>query len=121
MNPYRTANITLLGLLLFVPVFALVSPALESLVTGETLCLHKAITGEDCPFCGLTRDMRQFILTGSVDNSSNRLFRGLCTVYLFELSIRILLLIFSAGKERMLVKLDILVHLPVFIFLFLLF
>ena len=78
----------ILGLLLYIAVFALVSPLLGRTVPALFCCHYKARTGEPCPFCGLTGDMRRYLTTGGNAEHTNPAFPELAKLYLIILAAR---------------------------------
>lgn len=111
MNPYRIFNLVVLGFLLYVLVFSIVSPFLTEQFPDIPGCYYKELTGEPCPFCGLTRDMN-CVLTGEEEQHRiNSRFHLFLAVYVFEWIIRITMLSVSrrfAGKA--LPAIDIGIH-----------
>ncbi len=90
MGAYRTVNLVLLGLLLFVPLFVLISPAMERAFPTLWRCHWKAASGQECPFCGLTRGAGEFIERGGIPPGGNPLLRPLIMGYAFALPARAL-------------------------------
>lgn len=81
MRAYRTINLVILGFLLYALVFTFVSPLMEKLFPTLWRCHYMAITGKPCPFCGLTEDMRNYLLRVNGSACSNPLFPGLVRFY----------------------------------------
>lgn len=95
MKAYRIFNLVVLGFLLYVPVFSIVSPVLTEQFPEIPGCYCKELTGEPCPFCGLTRDMN-CVLTGEKEQHSiNSGFQLFLAIYVFEWIIRITMLLVS--------------------------
>ena len=88
MGAYRTVNLVLLGLLLFAPVFILISPAMERAFPSVWRCHWKAASGQECPFCGLTRGAGEFMETGDIPPEGNPRLRPLVTGYAIVLPAR---------------------------------
>ncbi len=88
MRAYRTVNLVILCLLLYALVFSLISPFMEELLPDLWQCQYRAITGRPCPFCGLTGDMRNYLLTGSGTNYANPSFPELVKLYFGILFLR---------------------------------
>ncbi|MCD4706152.1 MAG: hypothetical protein K8S62_00250 [Candidatus Sabulitectum sp.] len=111
MGAYRIFNLVVLGFLLYVLVFSLISPAIEKLFPSVTHCCYKNFTGNPCPFCGLTGDMN-CVLTGDREQGRiNSRFQLFLTVYVVEWAIRIFMLLMSGrftGKN--LPAIDIAIH-----------
>ncbi len=113
MRTYRIFNLTIIGLLLYVLVFSLVSPVVTRYFPNLPVCYHKELTGNNCPFCGLTRDLN-CILTGNAEQDRiNSRLQVFLAVYALEWVIRITILLatrrFSlAGKT--LPVIDISIH-----------
>ena len=111
MRTYRIFNLVVLGLLLYVLVFSLVSPALEDLFPSVVKCYYKEFTGDPCPFCGLTRDMN-CVLTGEGGHDRvNTRFQIFLSIYVLELALRIFLVLASKRLTgRTLPAVDIAIH-----------
>lgn len=111
MGAYRIFNLVILGFLVYVLVFSLVSPVMEKLFPSVVRCYYKELTGDPCPFCGLTRDMN-CVLTGNKEQDKlNTRFQLFLAVYAFEWVIRITMLSVSrrfTGKTLPLV--DVAIH-----------
>lgn len=90
MGAYRTLNLVLLGLLLYALAFPLISPAMERAFPSLWRCHWKAATGEECPFCGLTRGAGEFLESGGIPPEGNPLLRPLIIGYAFALPARAL-------------------------------
>lgn len=88
MRAYRTVNLVILCLLLYALVFVFVSPLMEKLFPTLWRCHHRALTGEPCPFCGLTGDMRNWLQGGNADSCENRCFPELVRFYFGILALR---------------------------------
>lgn len=110
MNRYRTVNLVLLGFLLYLLVFPLVSPFMEKIAPSVWKCHYRALTGRPCPFCGLTGDMRRYLSGGGMETPVNSRFPFLLKLFAGELVLRIFL---TAGsfRWRRLYLLDGAVHL----------
>lgn len=111
MGTYRVFNLVVLGFLLYVLVFSLISPVMEKLFPSVIHCYYKEYTGNPCPFCGLTRDM-SCLLTGNGEQERvNSRFQLFLTVYAVEWVIRIFTLLMSrrfTGKT--LPAIDVAIH-----------
>jgi hypothetical protein len=71
-------------------VFTLISPLLEKAFPSVMKCYYKEITGDPCPFCGLTEDM-SCTLEGDTDHQPvNTHFQLFLTVYKIAWAARIL-------------------------------
>ncbi len=99
MRAYRTVNMVILGLLLYALVFSLISPFMEELFPGLWRCHYRAITGRPCPFCGLTGDMRSYLLTRQETSFANPLFPELVKLYFGILVLRMVFTVASFCKR----------------------
>ena len=111
MKAYRIFNLVVLGFLLYVLVFSLVSPVLTEQFPGIPGCYYKELTGDPCPFCGLTRDMNCALTRSKEQDRINTSFQLFLAVYVFEWIIRITMLSVSwrfTGKT--LPVIDISIH-----------
>lgn len=97
MKAYRTVNLVILGLLLYTLLFTMISPVMEELLPGVWRCQYKAMSGKPCPFCGLTGDMRSYLLTGDQTAFANPLFPELVRLYFGILMART---VFTAASFR---------------------
>ncbi len=111
MGTYRIFNIVVLGLLLYVLVFSLISPVMEKHFPSVMRCYYKELTGNPCLFCGLTRDMN-CVLTGDGEHERiNSRFQLFLTVYAVEWVIRIFMLLMSGRfTGKALPAIDIAIH-----------
>jgi len=111
MGAYKIANLVVLGFLMYVLVFSLISPVTEKLFPSVMHCYCKEYTGNPCPFCGLTRDMN-CVLTGNwEENRINTRFRLFLIVYAVEWIIRIFMLLMSGRfTGKTLPAIDIAIH-----------
>ncbi|MCK5785808.1 MAG: DUF2752 domain-containing protein [Candidatus Sabulitectum sp.] len=111
MRTYRVFNLVILGLLLYVLVYSLISPVLARQFPDLPGCYYKELTGDPCPFCGLTTDMN-CLLTGEKDQArANSSFQLFLIVYVLEWIIRVAILLTSrrfTGKA--LPVIDIAIH-----------
>ena len=95
MGAYRIFNLVILGFLVYVLIFSLVSPVMEKLFPSVVRCYYKELTGDPCPFCGLTRDLN-CVLTGDEEQDRiNTRFQLFLAVYTFELVLRIIVFLLS--------------------------
>lgn len=90
MGAYRIFNLVILGFLLYVLVFSLVSPAMEKLFPSVMHCYYKEFTGDPCPFCGLTRDLNCFLTGDHEHDRINTRFQLFLAVYTIEWVLRII-------------------------------
>ncbi len=88
MRVYGTVSAVLLGLLLYSAVFPFISPLMERIAPVVWRCQYRAFTGEPCPFCGLSGDMRRFLATGRTEGSANPAFGSLLALFAGELILR---------------------------------
>lgn len=97
MNAYRTFNLVVLGFLLYALLFPLISPLMEKLLPNVWRCYYKDITGNPCPFCGLTSDMSSFLHRNraQINGWNNSHFPIFLTAYTVEWAIRIPMLLIS--------------------------
>ena len=111
MGAYRVFNLVVLGLLLYVLVYSLISPVLARQFPDLPRCYYSDMTGDPCPFCGLTRDMN-CLLTGRDDRSGiNTSFQLFLCVYVFEWMIRITMFLLSGRfSGKTLPVIDIAIH-----------
>lgn len=111
MGTYRIFNLVILGFLLYVLVFTMISPVMEKHFPSIMRCYYKEITGDPCPFCGLTRDMNCVLSGNREQDRINTHFQLFLTVYAVEWIIRIFMLLMSGrftGKS--LPVIDITIH-----------
>lgn len=120
MRTYRTVNLVILGLLLYVLFFSLISPYMERIFPTLWRCNYKALTGEQCPFCGLTGDMRNYLFAGRQHAPINPYFPEYARLYLGILLLRTVFIIasFRYGSKH-LPQLDAIVHLVFLLTVFL--
>ncbi len=113
MRTYRIFNLTITGLLLYVLVFSLVSPLVTRYFPNLPVCYYKEFTGNDCPFCGLTRDLN-CILTGNAEQDRiNTRLQLFLAVYAMEWVIRITMLLLTRRfslRGKTLPIIDIAIH-----------
>jgi len=76
-------------------VFTLISPLLERAFPSVMKCYYKEITGDPCPFCGLTEDMSCTLEGDTGHRPVNPHFQMFLAVYKIEWAARILLTLFS--------------------------
>ena len=51
---------------MYVLLLPFISPVMENLFPVLWQCQYKRITGQQCPFCGITRDIEAFYSTGKL-------------------------------------------------------
>ena len=76
-------------------VFSIVSPVLTEQFPDIPGCYYKELTGEPCPFCGLTRDMNGVLTGEKKQHRINSRFQLFLVIYAFEWIIRITMLLVS--------------------------
>lgn len=111
MRAYRIVNFVILGILLYALVFPLLSPVIGKLFPSFEHCYYNHLTGNPCPFCGLTSDMKALLSGNTNSEDANALFQFFLAIYFAEISFRIAIL-FLARKltGRVLPAIDIVVH-----------
>ena len=113
MRTYRIFNLTIIGLLLYVLVFSIVSPVLTEYFPNLPVCYYKEFTGSNCPFCGLTRDLN-CILTGNTEQDRiNTRLQLFLAVYAMEWVIRVTILLLSrrfSFSGKTLPAIDVTIH-----------
>ncbi|MCK5131904.1 MAG: DUF2752 domain-containing protein [Candidatus Sabulitectum sp.] len=111
MGAYRIFNLVVLGLLLYVLVFPLISPVMEKLFPSVMRCYYEDFTGDACPFCGLTRDMNCVLSGDRKQDRINTSFQLFLAVYTFEWLIRITMMLMSGRfTGRALPVIDVAIH-----------
>ncbi|PIE51521.1 hypothetical protein CSA37_10965 [Candidatus Fermentibacteria bacterium] len=103
-------NLVILGFLLWVMVFPVISPFMEELMPEIWQCSYRSLTGNPCPFCGLTGDMRKYI-SGVEFEPECPLFPLLFTALIAEIPVRLFFTVLSLkNRSKKLVLWDIALH-----------
>jgi len=124
---YKIINgviIAYLVIMLLLPLFRIF---LSSPLNNYWQCSYKAITGENCPFCGITRDIESIVIyifsfgKNSL-NILNNITIPLLSLIAIETPLRTVLIIacshnISKTKIIVIVVVDIIFHLTIFIML----
>lgn len=100
MRVYRIFNLVVLGFLLYVLIFSLVSPLLARQFSFLPGCYHKEFTGDPCPFCGLTRDMNSALAESGNGEEINPRFKLFLSFFIIEWVIRITVTLMSFLSSR---------------------
>lgn len=124
LSNYKNINKTLLLLSIsififpfFIYIFKTSLPNLYSLLR----CRYYSTTGNPCPFCGITTDIKN-ILTGNIFcYKYNLLSIPLLIFTILELCLRTILIKFSNRITKNIILLDIFYHLTIIIALFIYF
>lgn len=111
---YKTINITILCLCIFILLLPEVLGILEKISPVLTKCPYLVLTGKPCPLCGGTRFIK------SIKNSFNNLsyflnfFGIVIIILLLEIIFRIINILKKEYSNN-LIKVDIIIHILVFV------
>lgn len=102
---YKTINFIILGFAIYILFLPFVAEASRTIHPELWNCAYRSITGNPCPFCGLTTDIRS-ISTGIGDgnigaNINNPLSKFIYPVVLLQIFFRAIIII----MEKRIVKL----------------
>ena len=77
--------------------------------TIKTICVYKAITNKDCPYCGITTQIKSFKNNEGVVLNKNK---GILLYYFayFEILIRALAILFKKYKNKKIFYGDMIIH-----------
>lgn len=104
-STYYIINLVLIGLLLYLLFLPAISPIMSQLFPDLWQCQYLRITGQECPFCGLTKDFRDIMSLGSSTprNSFAYVLFAFCTGELFLRSAVSIVLIKKVSFGKILV------------------
>lgn len=91
-NSWDTVNVTILGFALYALVYpAVIAPVMNDIFPDYWICAYKKMTGNPCPFCGMTTDFSRLMGEGiQVWQPANPLSPWLLVLILLEVPWRFL-------------------------------
>lgn len=113
-NNYRTINIVILCISIFILLLPVVLSMLEKISPVLTRCPYLELTGKPCPLCGGTRFIK------NIKNSFNDLsyflnfFGIIISIVVFQIVFRTINIFKKEYSDR-LIKTDIIVHILIYI------
>lgn len=113
-NNYKTINITILCVCIFMFLLPEVMNILEKISPVITKCPYLTLTGKPCPLCGGTRFIRN--MKNSVNDLSYffNFFGVIVIIVILEIIFRIINILKNEHKD-IIIKIDIFVHIIIFI------
>lgn len=116
MKYYRITSIVLIFLAAYMIMLPKISPIMRKVLPSIWRCPYSRITSKPCPFCGVTTDFKA-INNGKFEKNSfnNILSLSVYTILWLEIFLRGIILIFikKIKKLKLLIALDIGIHLVI--------
>ena len=110
---YRTVSIVILAVCIYFFLLPVISPLMERLLPKIWTCPFLRITGNPCPFCGITRGMGSIYSLDIGSASTTALMAALIAVS--ETAFRILIVTFAGSMKgrtiENIIMIDIICHL----------
>ena len=116
---YKSLNITLLGLSIYVITFPIFSKILELFSPNLTKCVYKQMTLNECPLCGGTRFFSNILQNGFKFRYLFSSFGIMFLILLIELISRIILLFNCKKLTKKIIIIDLIWHIFILILYFL--
>lgn len=109
---YRTISIVILALCLYGLLLPVISPVLSRWFPGVWTCPFLRLTGQDCPFCGITRGFSDIYALNL--GKASMVSMAALMVVLFEIVFRTFVMLTASGFRkktlRRIVVFDIIIH-----------